>query len=390
MKYLYGKKFFPVLLICLLLSSCISATGDVYSEDALERAIRDGAISHVQVRADDGRELDLIEVTVGDIIRTERAPIEFDTSQVQYLFFERDDVRFESKFVEVNQAVSKGDVLAIAKFDTTELEAEIEILNITIGNHRRATANERELHQRTINEMNEELGGITDPYRRQLRELQIQRQQIRHNHSMRQRTAELERYNDRLEELNEKMLGEKLLAPFDGIIVLARDLRPGHLVRNFDVMFGIIDPERLQFIIHGSVDLIRFGDVFPAEFIEYRFDFEVEVLSDPIATNTRQGRYDFIVQPTDREAFWNFISEIDEEISRLQFLRLRGFPIRHELRDVIIVPRSFVHDFDDERYVLLYENGEVNKRFVEVGFFDDDNIQILAGLHEGQMISRSR
>ena len=377
------------LLICLLFSSCLPTLGrDVLSEDAHQRAIGAGIISPVEMRQGGEIRRNLVEVRYADIIHTEGSlSISFDTSQVRLLYFGRDEVRLREVYVSSNQYVEKGDVLAIGTFDTRDLEAEIEILQLAIEREEQALLRDIEHHEDILWEMRIARDRLTDAFEWETQNYRIQRQEMLYANFVRQQEQRLERYEEELAELNELLEGEKIIAPFDGIIMISREFDRGTVIRSYESVVGIIAPERFQFIATGNIDFIRYGDRFPAAIARPDFQFEMQVVSDPITTDTREDVYTFVLQPVDRD-FWDRIRELEIEYSDLRNLRINGHPIRHEIHNVLTLPRGVIRDHDDEVYVLLYEDGDVKMRFVEVGFRDDNNVQILSGLQEGQRVVR--
>ena len=388
---MYGRKLlFLMLLILIFVSSCASPLyRDVFSEDALQRAIDDEIISEPESRRVEEGRRNLIEVQKGDIIDTrDRLSIGFDISQVRNLYFERDEVRLLELYVSLNQRVEEGEVLAIAEFDTRELEAEVEILQLGIESMEQALEREREGHVELLAEMRRLRDFSDDIYEWDTQNYRMERQELIFQQLVREYEFGLERYREDLEKLYGLLEGEKILAPFDGIIVSIRDVRSGTIIRNFDTMFGIINTESFQFAVTENIGVMRYGDQFLATLPSYGFEFEMEVVSDPIATGTREVSYRFVLQPVDREGFWRAVYDFGVEASALRNLRVDGFPIRHEIKNVLTIPVAALNDHDEDVYVLLYEDGEIKMRFVEVGFRDDVNVQILSGLEEGQLIVR--
>jgi len=394
MKYLCDKKKIKclslTLSLCLLFSACTGALGrDVLSEEAHQRAVGAGIISPVELQQGGAIRRNLVEASYADIIHTDMSiAISFDTSQIRPLFFERDEVRLREVFVSSNQYVEKGDVLAIGTFDTRDLEAEIEILELAIYREEQAFIRDQNHHEDILWEMRVERNRMTDAFEWETQNYRIQRQERLYAHFVRQQEQRLERYEEELAELNELLEGERIIAPFDGIIMIGREFDSGTVIRSYESVVGIIARERFQFITTGSIDLVRYGDRFPAAITNPSFRFDMQVVSDPITTDTREAVYTFTLQPVDGEDFWERLRELEIEYSALRNLRINGQPIRHELHNVLTLPRGAVRDHDDEVYVLLYEDGDVKMRFVEVGFRDDNNIQILSGLQEGQLVVR--
>ena len=394
MKYLCDKRkikcVFLALLLGLLFSSCASTFGrDVLSEEAHQRAIGAGIIGRVDMQPGAQTRRNLVEVRYGDIINSEGSvQISFDTSQIRPLFFERDEVRLLEVFVSSNQYVEKGDVLAMGSFDTRELESQIEILQLAIEREEQAFLRDQDQHEDILWEMRVTRDRMTDAFEWETQNYRIQRQEILYANFIRQQEHRLEQYHEELAELYELQEGEKILAPFDGIIIIGREFDSGTVIRNYESVVGIIAPDRFQFVVTGNIDLVRYGDRFPAEITNPSFEFEVQVVSDPITMDTREDVYTFVLQPVDWEAFWDRIAELGVEYSAFRNLRINGHPIRHEIHNVLTIPRAALREHDDEVYVLLYEDGEVKMRFVDAGLRDGTNVQILSGLQEGQQVVR--
>jgi len=394
MKYLCDKrKIRYVVITCLILllfTACTSTLGrDILSQEAYQRAIEAGILAQVEGQQEEETRRNLVEVIYTDIIHSEaNVVINLDTSQIRELHFERDEVRLQELYVSANQYVAKGDVLAVGTFDARELEAEIEILQLALEREEQAFARDIEHHEDILWEMRVARHQITDPFEWETQNLRIQRQEMVYEHFLSRQEDRLARYREQLDELLELLEGEKIIAPFDGIIISSRDIPRGTVMRSGETLLGIIAPKELQFTVTGHIDTIRYGDRFPATISNPPFEFEVQVVSDPLSTDTREETYIFVVQPVDREWFWDSLYELEVEYLALRNLRISGSPIRHEIHNVLTIPRLALRDHDDEVYVLLYEDGEVKIRFVEIGFRDDTNVQILSGLKAGQLVVR--
>ena len=388
-----SKGCFIILFLTSLFftTSCTSLLQvDVVSEEAHQRAIEAGIISEVEMRYDREFRGQLAKVQYANIITAqETVRIGFDTSMIRDLSFEREEVRLTEVFVSLDQEVSQGDLLAIAEFDTRELEEELEILRLSIELAQQGMERDQWQHQNLLTDMRWERDLMMDAYEIQTQNLRIRRQELLMERDLNQQEFRLETYHEQLNELYELLEGDKILAPFDGIIVHLRDVDRGiTVVSNEDVIVRMVDPDRTQLEVTDHIGLIRVGDVFPARLDRHDFEFEVQVVSDPITTDTREEVYTFVLQPVDREGFWNSLAELGVEFSTLRTMNITGFPIRHKINNVLTIPVRALNDYDEASYVLIYEDGHIRRRFVDVGFRDDENVQILSGLEEGQMVVR--
>ena len=391
--YRRNRATFVVLCLAsvLLLPSCTSLLQeDVVSYEAHQRAIEAGIIAEVEVRPDRAFRGQTAQVVVGDIISDQDSVrIGFDTSQLRELHFSREEVRLTEILVSLDQEVSKGDVLAIGEFDTRELEEELEILRLSIELVEQGLERDRGQHEDLLAQMGRDLDLMTDEHERYTQEQRIVRQELLMERDISQQESRLEAYNEQRDELYALLEGDKIIAPFDGVIVTVRDTdRTGFVVTNEDVIIRMIDPHRMQFVATDHIDLVRVGDVFPAVMGRDEFEFEVQVVSDPITTDTREEVYTFVLQPVDREGFWNSFFESGMTYSVLRTISITGFPTRHEIRGVLTIPVEALHDYDRRFYVWVYEDGEIRRRFIDVGFRDEEHVQVLSGLEEGQWVVR--
>ena len=430
---MFAKKIITTFLLFVLLynTACqLIQNRDTFTDDAHQRAISEGTLLRIDPLQTGSARVNLAEVRYGNISQRFGASMSFDSSMIRDLFFEHGEVRLREKFVELGQFVSKGDVLAIADINTIEIDTEVEILERAITRLQQAFHRDRSQHLQNLDKMKHdrdlitrylnrlrsereflltELNSIGNEDQRKAKEreftavdrdlqvyeleeqthdLRIQRQELIYNNFINQHNNRLAEYNERLDELYELLDGDKIIAPFDGVIIMERHIEVGKVMRHNELLYSMIDLSRLQFIIWGSIGQIRFGDVFSAALSGRDLRFDFQIVSDPIALNTRETSHNFIVQPVNISEFWKAVVDVDVEYSNFRHLRVDANVIRHEINNVLIIPRAAVDFLDDDAYVLLYEDGEIKSRLVHVGLSDNENIQIIAGLSEGQTIVR--
>jgi len=394
---LYAKSnknliFIIPLFWMVLLTACTSLLDrDVISEQAADRAVASGDIIQIDAEYDATSPANLIEVQRVDIFRTLNVWVTFDAGIIRNLHFGRHDARFKQGYVTVNDTFKKGDVLAVAEFDTRLVESELETLILTINQTNHAFERDQLQNQDILREMRVARHEITDEFELKTQNQRIQKQVLLNDNFLRQHENTMAELNERRIELSRALQGDKIIAPFDGVVLIERSLSQGAIVNPWDLVYSVIDPTKIQFVVTGGdISQVRYGDIFPATLANWNLDFDFKVVSDPLAANTRQGSYDFIVQPTDAKAFWEAIHELDVEYTDIRNFRFDGIVKIIELYDVLGIPTNALHYLDDAPYVFLYEDGNINIRFVEIGYSDNNNVQILAGLDEGQLIVRSR
>lgn len=162
-----------------------------------------------------------------------------------------------------------------------------------------------------------------------------------------------------------------LTAPFDGVIIshIASEgdqLSPGEQVLELGDISGV---EINLAIDQKSGDLISVGQ-------EVLINGEVTGVIDEISPSAslETGKINFKVVAGDSKSLIpGDIAEVTVELS-------------YQLEQAVIVPLSVVTVAQNETYVLVYEEGKVAKRVVELSQVRDSHVEVTSGLSEGDSV----
>jgi len=174
-----------------------------------------------------------------------------------------------------------------------------------------------------------------------------------------------------------------LLAPIDAEVIVAT-VQPGQTVTIGDAVLVLSD----QLIVRAYVDETDIGkvlldqdavvslDAYPDDKINARVDhiyyesetvnnvtvYKVDLITDTIPDFFRSGM----------NAAIDFINESKDNI--------------------LLIPLEAVHSDEEQDYILLKEIDQEKpvKRMVELGIFDDENIEVISGINEGDKIILKR
>ena len=202
-------------------------------------------------------------------------------------------------------------------------------------------------------------------------------------------------YNERLEDLEEQMTGRHFYSPIDGVITSAPHVQPMTPAVNFptsnnSLLARIVDLDYFYFVVWGELDILRMGSILEVYSIHYGpdFGFEVQIVSDPLVTDIPrlegQSEY-FLLLPVDYNKMYEQLGDTDMTV----FNASGTFFVRFDVplaKDAVLVDRWAVNYENNRAFVWLYENGEIRRRFVEVGATAGEFTQILTGLIEGQEV----
>jgi len=382
-----NKSILFIILAALILSSCSSGAGGLTEEARMEAAVQEGIIARVFEMEAREADYNLAEAVIGDIVRFLDVRVSLDTPTIQDLYFERDGGRLVGVYVNNYQWVQKGELLAEIEFDKEELLSEREKLMIEVNRFESGFEAEEARQLLEIDWLGSDFEfGMSDA-EMEIRALSLMKAELSYNRFLNENERVREDYNKKISEIDEKLEGEKLLAPFDGIVYNVMSFsRYGNVIRNWTRMLSIMDNTRLQFRAQNTIDLLRYGDTFTAEISADETQFEMRVVSDPIATDTREGSYTFIMQPTDPADFWRQLMSLELSFQEMQQRTVVCYPMAYEARNVVILPRIAISAEDGRSYVWIYDEGQLKKRYVVTGLTHDGMTQVVSGVEPGQLV----
>ncbi len=198
---------------------------------------------------------------------------------------------------------------------------------------------------------------------------------------VKQLESELAGAQSRVNQLNKMLENNKIKAPFDGVVTLSKDMpalgdggvAPGYV--------RLLNPEEL--IISVPIDEIDFPQVKEGDKVNVSLmAYQDEVFSGSVTylgreASNRDGRVSFPAIIT---------LEPDERI--LPGMTADVWVILAQETDILVVPIETVFDGEKgEQYVnVITDEGGIEMRPVKTGISDDNQIEIIEGVREGEMI----
>lgn len=373
------------MLLCLPACALLQANPAPSAGNEFQNAVSNGLIAQVDSLEVKDTDYNLAEAVIGRLSRNYDVKVSLFSPVRRDLYFKHDGGRLKKVYVSTNNRVSKGDVLAEIVFDQESLLAEREQLMLRISQSEKQFDNDNAQRQNTLEQMkNDFRPGMSDE-ETELQSLRLQRQELDYRKFVYQYEQTCKAQNKQLAEIDEKLAGEQILSPYDGVIKFAFNAKENSLVRSWTKAITVEDDSIIQFALQGPIDIIRYGDVFTVT-DNKELSFEARVVYDPILTDTREGQYTYVIAPTDKEAFTQMMTENNLTLQNLNSRGLVGSPLAFEADNVLIVPRNAIQPEDTKQFVYLYEDGIIKKRYVQTGLTYMDEIQILTGLQAGQLV----
>ena len=196
----------------------------------------------------------------------------------------------------------------------------------------------------------------------------------------------------RLTDLDNTLAGEYITAPFDGFVMWVNFVGDRFFLRdqNWPIMgfaceetfiFGIsLRPDQLYVLNYGSIITISATTTGRTHTI----DFDAVVVTDPWTTGERD-HFTFWLRPVDLDGFMEALYAIDP-YDPLYTMRNMTFntEIRAYLADTgILLPNNAINSEDWRRFVWVYDNGNIVRRFIDIGHSIDGYTHVITGIEAG-------
>jgi len=222
----------------------------------------------------------------------------------------------------------------------------------------------------------------------QLQQLEVERQQLLHEDTIRfgatrlaRRLSELdlERAELRLQQLEEEMEKSSIIAPVDGEVVFLNNVGIGEFVPGRTVILTIADPAFIQFEYTGTQTArIRQG-----------MEAEIHIGSQTIPARVSMTPTNAPEEDRDRLRNTIVFTAINpDDLPRDMRIGARhNFSIfMDEREDVIVIPSSAVTNFMGQSFVQILENGMRTERDLDIGITSRTHVEVLTGLTEGELL----
>jgi len=403
-------KLFLITAGLFLLSACGSTSMTEQSrEAALTQAIADGYL------LPPGTQLVQTETAVA----TRRTLTHVDANVIspiyliqRHLFFDTTNRTLSAIHAVRGQRVQAGDVLAeLVPLDIEEAErlflrqrnAQIELERAN-----RDFNNERERRLVELERAREELE-LADDDEWPRMALALDRLEITYRQFLLNSEQNRERLVRQLENINEQIAGDQIIAPFDGIVLFVSIISPGSVIQGRPLILTLAREDSLMFQFEyemaselwvwddftrntmGAI-LYRQGDVLPMVMTIYteeiNVEFQVRIVNDPwVLRGQNSGR--FLFEPTDWDALLEAFEayDVNPAMTRIPIFSVESVI---QIYDVLSIPMAAINTVNDRIYVYVNDQGNLRRQDVTLGVRDittrERYTEVLSGLHEGQEV----
>ena len=372
---MYNNKLLVLFVFVIAFSACQPLEAAATEDVRISQAVADGIIISPDVLRGAQMAFSTVEVTYGRLRREMNTNVSLHFPRTADLSFERGGGRLTYRGASVLQFVEAGEVLMSVTFDEDALRVEEQQLLLRMSEAQRRHDSERVRRRADIEALRFNLHSDKNEFDLEIHALRLESMEAEYQHIITQFQAQRRDQNRQLEEIREKLQGEDLVAPFDGVVSWVEAVRIGTLVGEYQPMVTIYDHYGFQLRARTSADVMRYGDTLMVT-DRNGIPRPARVVSDPLVDSSDRGhQLDFILEAIDPEADADYFFEQG----------LNAQPVALDIYGLLIPTRA-IHTEDQRRYVYIYEDGVIRKRYVQVGFFYMGTSQILDGLEAGQFV----
>lgn len=370
------RRMTRIVLVCLLL---LSFTGCYRQDnDAADVPLWTPAPS------DNGVGGNIAEVSYGSVSRTVSGEGRLTYSTWEDITCDLANARLVSINVKRGDTVKKGDIIAEFTIehnqsDLVSMVSELEILEKQFRTNLSSYQSMVDAAKASVNSLKEQYAASpTDKLKTQLAkaEINLKKAQASLEFFEYDSLRMIERQKKAIEKYEERISNNKILAPFDGIVGSVEYLPVGNIVKPGSAICSLYYRDKVWITTNSDISNgMRYNSPVTIEVSVINKKYTGRVITAPDLFGQTTGRV--VIIP-------------DEDIDIDPGDRLKRITVkadRFRLDNVLVLPSRAVQNEEGKRYVYLFEDGIMKKRYVTVGMSSLDTVQILDGLTAGQYVA---
>lgn len=315
------------------------------------------------------------EVVEGSFELTYQTDAYVTYTQMQSLYWENSQDRYEEILVSVGDMVKKGDVIATFE-GSSSMEADVLERSLAVEEAQTALNKLIKNYDNSIANKTKSMETLTG-YDYQIADLELQKLECEYAQRRAESEYQIAKLQESLNEIVEKKNNRQLLAPFDGRIeMVSREFVKGNKVNTGSPIVMISDL---------SSQALAFRNSNNANDVSYLSEV---TLKDRVTGDTYTGKIVSCPNVTGKSG-GDVIIELDEELPEGRedvYFKVDGYILQKD--SVVMVNQKALEKEGNNQFVyVLNENGARYKIYVTIGKTDTKgNTTIIEGLIPGQKV----
>lgn len=316
---------------------------------------------------------ELAVVTMGDIQKTQRVKCTYKQTEEQEVSFDLSGRLVDEVYVREGDSVKAGDLLAqlsdgSLEQDITRLEYNIARNELLLGYARKNE--ELELSRVRVNYTYFNPEGSETEKMKEIQEIQQRYRYLREDYND---TLELDRME--LAQLQQEFELNRVYAKIDGTVYDIKEELEGSTSRMGETIMTIVDNSEC---------------IFETNIPEYAHCFK-EGVSVPIQFTSGGQAYEYELLPWRMDEWGEtqmFVVAGGLDGAGIEVGDSGTMTLETDSREqVLYVPATAVHSADDGTYVYVLGQDNIREvKWVEVGLYGDQGVEIISGLDEGERV----
>lgn len=311
-------------------------------------------------------------VQLGDYVEQSSFPGTVTYFSSDSLKFTQDSGVFGNFYVEEGQRVKKGDILAdcVVKISESELtmkQLELEALQAEL-------AQQTKLYESDLAELTSL--AQENPANEELYSLISKRKTIEFEQYRKTTNVVITELEAEITETNGAKSSNQIIAPYDGVIDKLAYINEG----------SSVDADRWIVQMHSESELlIQVTDS------KEQLAYNMEVIVEADLDGNRQTYLGHVMQSdclldSSMKTGKAFIMLDDTTVLAGEFTNVLVYADTAVAEQVLTVSRGAVYTEKGKKYILLYENELMKKRYVTIGLNGADRVVLLTGADEGMQV----
>lgn len=289
------------------------------------------------------------------------------------LYWEGNNARFISAEVSPKQEVKKGDILMT--FDVDDNHINLVSAGLQLERLRKEFADGKASRQAEINAATQD-ALLLNSYDQQIAELTVEKLRAAYDSYVFTMSNNIASLENKIKDLEEAAANNVLVAPFDGVIDYVVRFNPGDPVTNNTALITIHATDIYEIhaknasssLLYNTPVNIVVDDKKTVTTYSGCVVAAPNILPSSVSQNTVLIRLDQTTNAEDISGSIHYNTEIQI------------------VQNVFIAPRHAIHQEDGKSFVYLLENGTEQKRYVSVQPTGTENVWVLDGLSEGEIL----
>ena len=258
------------------------------------------------------------------------------------VYFNKRGGRVSNVYVSLGDSVKKGQLLAA--LDTEELDEELREAELNL-----------KIAELTFDEASSKGG---DSFEIKKADLELQDAKSKVNSTQ----TEIEKC--------------KLYSPFDGIVVYKAEIGKGQNVEALKTIFRIAPTAEKEIDVNdGKFEAIKPDQKAIIKYNNKAVEGKVRLCPVNMPADLAQDKRNFL-RITGNNNFndANFGDVVNVDV------------VFQKKDNILVISKALVHSYNDKVYVNLYSNKKRTQKFITTGIENNDEVEVLSGLNEGDQI----